>query len=83
MPFTQPSARTLRWGRVDTRHGSARFGGRILGGNRRVTLNLDISSPIRSLARYRGLVIAIYWAAGCAFVMVGVGPGVLIGTAVK
>jgi hypothetical protein len=93
-----------------------------------VTLNLDISTPIRTPARYRELVMAIYgapastqesnwaewksqvdvgekrwqaelsrqvlgmanrdpevaakWAGGCAFVVVGVSPGVLIGTVV-
>ncbi len=99
-----------------------------LGHNPRVTLDVDTSSPIRSLARYRDLVSAIYeapastqethalewkreadaqekrwrtvlskqvlgfanrdpdvaatWFGGCAYVAVGVSPGVLNGTAV-
>jgi hypothetical protein len=99
-----------------------------VGDNRRVTLNLDTSTPIRSLARYRELVTAVFeapvsaqetvamewkreanvgdkpwqaelsrqvlgfanrdpdvaaiWFGGCAYILVGVSPGILNGTPV-
>ncbi len=100
-----------------------------MGDNRRVTLNLDTSTPIRSLARYRELVTAVFeapvsaqetvamewkreanvgdkpwqaelsrqvlgfanrdpdvaaiWFGGCAYILVGVSPGILNGTPVR